>query len=123
MDFSDRVTEFRHKHPAMVGYVASAVIFTGLMYMLLFDVAQSNREFCDTVTRQAVEVNERGPAINRTAEAFDNWLVARLDGDRSKIAEGVPAVMAARAELATVDAKQVTVPHCANDFPNPWPFN
>lgn len=111
------------RHPAFLAYILSGLVFTALMYLLLFNVHSQALENCELRNAQVVEMNNRATEVNDIAETLSDYMTARLSGDRSKIAEGVPQVKRTRRTLDMVRAEQVIPNNCSEIFRNPWPFN
>lgn len=106
----------------MTGYLISGIIFTCLMYLLLFQITDNARTNCEQRNAQVVEMNSRAVDINTLAETLTDYMVDRLGGDRDLIAEGTPTLRRTIRSLETVIAAQVRLDDCPKDFPDPWPF-
>jgi hypothetical protein len=116
--------DVRHwKFGPIVGFLVASVIMTTVVYSLAFNGYHDSITNCEQRNAQFAEVNRRAAAINSLRDSMIGYMEARLDGDRQKIAEGVPIVKRTIATLATVNAKPVTITDCGETFQKPFPFN
>lgn len=114
--------DFLDRRPVIVGYLIATVIFGALLYVMLFEINADHRANCDRRNTQIEEVNERTSDIDKLARSLQGYMLARLAGDTSVIAEGVPVVESVVKELDQVRPDDVPLIDCKTDFDQPWPF-
>ncbi len=118
----DEAEEYFRRHGPLYGFLVACAIMAVMVYALLFQNYNDAITNCDERNAQIAEVNARAPEINGMADTLTAYMEARLSGDRSKIAEGVPVVKRTIRELEKVEAEPVTITSCQESFSKPWPF-
>ena len=111
-----------YNRPAMTAYIISAAIFTVLLYLLLFEINNNARTFCEQRNEQLVFADQRARDIDTIAETMSDYMVDRLGGDRTKIAEGTPAIRRVIVRLDEIQTLPIDGVECDATFPRPWPF-
>lgn len=98
------------KHnPALFGYLVSAVIFTCLLYVLIFAVRDDNLAQCARNNAFRAEVNKRAPKINLLIH------LERIEAKQGEFGHG-----AALHRLTHVH--DVRLVDCESKFRPPFPF-
>ena len=100
---ADDHSTWRHRNPALYGYLIASLVFTALLYALLFQIRHDNLEQCQRNNYFRAEVNKRSIPINT--------LIARENQIYPQRPHGTLAYVA-------------TVPlvDCEERFSKPWPF-
>lgn len=113
-----------HKHRATYAYIIATLIFSAILYFLLVSTTNNLRENCQTINQERAETQASNISTQSVVDVLNDYMIARLNSDRSKIAESVPVVKNTIKTLEDFEIEtEIELVLCKEQFPMPFPLN
>jgi hypothetical protein len=113
-----------HEHRATYAYVIATIIFTAIVYVLLISTTNDLRENCNTINQERIATQKANIGTNDIVNVLEYYMNARLDGNRSKIAEGADVVISTIETLEDFEIEtNIKLVNCKKQFPMPFPLS
>lgn len=113
-----------HDNRAAFGYIVASIIFTALLYGITIEDTYNLRTECERSNSQALLDQKSSQGAVLVVNTLEEYMQARLDGNRNKIAEGVPVVKKTITALENFEIDtNANIVDCKVEFNMPFPIN